>query len=1015
MKHKRGQLLNTYSIHIMLDLAVNKLHEYKAEKTEEKYSLRHYRFFSIVGVIAIPLYYYILKATVQGEVDFMSLRLVLSVLCLLGFVFTFSKGIVKQYLDEYTLFIVLSISLHGIFLLHLNQFNYDFIVAFYFTSILCSVAVRKRNNLIILLTVTFISFTAISFVHNPLGTSVFYILTVGITFLTTYFILNHIHSLENEIQLRGRITEALFSESPDAVFFVDKHTDNIVDVNNKAQRLFGTKEKLTGKSFQELLKYDYRRNLRSGHEITILNMQGEGVWVDLAWQQVQMDAKEYSIIRLMDITDKKKVEAELIARDELLHGVAEASGILLLKRDFNNSVKSALQIIGKSSGVDRIYMYENLTDNSGNIIFNHRFEWIKETDSFRVNRIRLQNLSYNSYLPHWINDLKRGKVVKGLVENFLQEERALFIAKGAKSVMIIPIIIEEQFGGFIGFEHDKENHLWNQNEENHLRTAATSLLGAFIRNKAEHELIEAKQIAEDSSKAKESFLANVSHEIRTPMNGILGLTQLLQKSKLDEKQLQYINAIRQSSEHLLVIINDLLDFSKMVAGQVEFEKIEFELNGILYNINQTYGSRALEKGIQLLVEMNENVPEKLIGDPVRLNQILVNLIGNAIKFTEEGHVALRISCIESDNNQPRLEFIIEDTGIGIPEDKLDSIFESFKQASSETTRKYGGTGLGLSIVKRLLDAQNGKIQVQSIPGKGSRFVFDLLFKKEESVTVIETADSEAYHSLKSVRVLLAEDNVVNQLLANDLISHWGAVIDIADNGGIAITMLKQNTYDLVLMDVQMPEVNGLEATEIIRKYCDAPLNNIPIIAMTANAIKGDNEKYLSIGMTDYITKPFNPLDLNKKIWQYLTPEKRLQAEQPSGTEPKTKTVEQEFTSDIIDLSNLKEFSRGKIDFILKMLMLLQEQTPPAIEQIGTGIKTSDWVTVRALAHKMKPNISLLGIPDMDALILKIEKNAESMNKVEEMPENFEKFIQYLNPAMEEVKRAILHYKSTPES
>lgn len=364
------------------------------------------------------------------------------------------------------------------------------------------------------------------------------------------------------------------------------------------------------------------------------------------------------------------------------------------------------------------------------------------------------------------------------------------------------------------------------------------------------------------------------------------------------------------------------------------------------------------------------------------------------------------------DNSINLQFSIDDTGIGIPADKTETIFESFKQADKDTARKYGGTGLGLSIVKKILDAQNGKIWIESEPGRGSSFIFDLTFELPTTEKAI-APKAVIYHQLTGVNILLAEDNMVNQLLANDLITEWGAQIDIADNGEIAINKLRQKKYDLILMDVQMPVVNGLEATEIIRKYSDESINKIPIIAMTANAIKGDNEKCFAAGMNDYITKPFKPLDLNNKIWQYISEEKKNDAEEKNNPIKNSLAVEQEFTSTIIDLINLKEFSRGKNEFLVKMLMLLIDQTPPAVKQIGEAIPNGDWDTVRGLAHKMKPNIGLLGNQELNDLILKLEKNADGKTELETLPSVFENFNQLLKPAMDEARRAHSFY-STPK-
>ncbi len=994
----------------MSDALAHKLSDFKPRETEAKHVINLYRFFSLIGALTYPVFYFIFKYAYPESHDSFLLRVIISAMCFGIFFLSFSEKIFINYLNKILYIISFSAVAHFTYLLWLNNFQVFYYIGFIMVVFIFSFTFKRLTDLWIFLIFSIISIAVSSFnLLDPRDAS-FYIFSSGLLFSVISILLSNKIQAEDETSLGTYLLESLYQESPDAIIIVEKKADKILRINKRALSLFNIddEEKFGYHPVKELIG----RELNKSMAILELSVHGrQNIWVNIARENFSIEGEQYGIIRILDISDDKKLADELRLKDNLLSGVTEACSSLLLKKDFQSAIKSAIKMLGKATRVDRVYVYENNTDSDlGKITFSHRYEWIKETDSFRINRTKLQNILYENFLPRWQYELRSGNAIKGNVRDFPESEQAILQPRGTQSLIVVPIFIDERFSGFIGFYNCHSEQEWSNIEESILRTAAAAISGAMSKQLKEREIILAMEATESASKAKESFLANVSHEIRTPMNGIIGLTQLIQKSKLDEKQSQYITAIKQSSEHLLVIINDLLDFSKIVAGQMEFENIEFDLSSLLYNINQTYGNRALDKGIYLHSDIGENVPKKLLGDPVRLNQVLVNLVGNSIKFTEQGGVTIRIKCLEEKNNSISLRFSIDDTGIGIPADKTETIFESFKQADKDTARKYGGTGLGLSIVKKILDAQKGKIWIESEPGKGSSFIFDLTFETATTEKV-KTTTAVIYHQLTGVNILLAEDNMVNQLLANDLIAEWGAQIDIADNGEIAVNKLRKKKYDLILMDVQMPVVNGLEATEIIRKYSDESINKIPIIAMTANAIKGDNEKCFAAGMNDYITKPFKPLDLNNKIWQYISEEKKNAAEAKNLLIKNPSSVEQEFTSTIIDLINLKEFSRGKNDFLVKMLQLLINQTPPAVQQIGEAIPNGDWETVRGLAHKMKPNIGLLGNQDLNELILKLEKNADAKTELETLPSVFENFNQLLHPAMDEARRAHEFYST----
>lgn len=393
------------------------------------------------------------------------------------------------------------------------------------------------------------------------------------------------------------------------------------------------------------------------------------------------------------------------------------------------------------------------------------------------------------------------------------------------------------------------------------------------RKKAEAKMLEAKKIAEESAHAKELFLANMSHEIRTPMNAIMGIVQLMQDMDINDAQKKYLRSLQFAGENLLYIINDILDLTKIESGKMNIEKIDFNISALVDDLIDSMNYRANEKNIALVVDLQKDIPENLLGDPVRLNQILTNLISNAIKFTDKGRVTLVVKQKQRTNGSVVLLFEVLDTGIGIAKEKQELVFAAFEQAQMETSRKYGGTGLGLSIVKRLVELQGGKITVESEPGVGSKFSFELEFpilvKKIRRPE--ENGRLKAAPDLTDRTVLLVEDNALNQMVAEKFLEVMGVKVEVAENGIKAVEMLKKNEYDLILMDIQMPEMDGYETTHHIRNNFSGVKKNIPILAMTAHAFQGEEIKCRQAGMNDYIAKPLNRNVLLDKITQLLNP------------------------------------------------------------------------------------------------------------------------------------------------
>lgn len=402
---------------------------------------------------------------------------------------------------------------------------------------------------------------------------------------------------------------------------------------------------------------------------------------------------------------------------------------------------------------------------------------------------------------------------------------------------------------------------------------ARDRLESTIRDKetAEKETDRARQ----SEKFKQQFLANMSHEIRTPMNSVVGLTNLLLKTPLNETQLKYIDTIRKSSENLLVVINDILDISRIEAGKMVFASYPFSLRELMHHLKETLQLKADEKGLTLTCEVATGCPEVLVGDSVRLDQILLNLVGNALKFTERGAVTVNVAVVSSGTGSCRLKFDVADTGIGIPPEKIRVIFESFSQATNDTNRTYGGTGLGLTISKQLVEMQGGSIGVRSKVGHGTTFYFELPFQIGKPEELKKSAPGPAIGTgavREDLSILLVEDNPFNQLVATDTLNDLfpKISIDVAANGAEAIEKISGHEYDLVLMDIQMPVMDGFEATRRIRNELPVPKRGIKIMAMTANVTQEEVAKCFESGMNEFIAKPFQPQDLHGKILKLVS-------------------------------------------------------------------------------------------------------------------------------------------------
>jgi signal transduction histidine kinase/CheY-like chemotaxis protein len=504
----------------------------------------------------------------------------------------------------------------------------------------------------------------------------------------------------------------------------------------------------------------------------------------------------------------------------------------------------------------------------------------------------------------------------------------------------------------------------------------------FSRIHRQEQLIEALDQSQQQEKKltaiKDQFLANMSHEIRTPMNAVLGFTNLLQQQPMNSKSKEYVTAIHSAGENLLDIINDILDISKIESGMMRLEPISFSLRGMLHSLQTMFHPKASEKQLDLSVHIDDNVPDILYGDAMRLTQVLVNLTNNAIKFTTEGSVSIKVTQLGAMEQSVRLLFSVSDTGIGIAPDKLSAIFDRFNQAEADTTRKYGGTGLGLTIVKQLVELQHGAMIVESEPGKGSSFKVELPYTLGEMLP--EDNYSPEYLNLShqsDIKILVVEDNKMNQDLLRHLLGNHQIHYQLANNGQEAINVLSKAHFDLVLMDIQMPEMDGYTAAKKIRTELHS---NIPIIAMTAHAMAGEREKCLQAGMNEYLAKPIREEELYRMIQVFTgknsTPELYVHYNGNGHTDDQN----------IVQLEYLQQLSKGDKTFENNMLQQFLVQLPEDLAILKKAITEENVPEIRRAAHNLKTTISFIGL---DGRLYPLLEPMEKLT--EEDPEIIDKY------------------------
>jgi PAS domain S-box-containing protein len=717
-----------------------------------------------------------------------------------------------------------------------------------------------------------------------------------------------------------------------ALIIIHDLEGNLIDINPATKKALGfTEDHIKGQTMSAFLTQASKDRLYTVYWPNLLDVgRADGVMsiatitgkeIQLLYQSFVVDngiEQPYVIVFAQDITDRVAAEIALKKSEEKYRSIIENMSLGLIEVDAHENIIEANQTFCDLSG----YTYDELVGNNAISLFN-----IAE-DEIEVNQVTIRRQSgiYDAY--------EKQVVVKdGSIRWWLISGAPIFDNDG-------------NFKGSVGIHFD----ITKQKE-------------------LEAELRKAKDDAERSNMAKELFMANMSHEIRTPMNAVLGIGSLLSKTEMNQQQSFYLKTIQTAANNLLVIINDLLDFSKIEAGKIAFEEIGFDVYETVQNSIQVLKHKAEEKGLAIHFDFSEAIAPVLIGDPYRINQVLMNLLSNAIKFTEKGFVALSCMLEQDTPNEQFLVFKVVDSGIGISEDFLYQLFDKFAQEDRSITRKYGGTGLGMSISKQLVELMGGTIQVDSKKSQGSTFEIHLRFKKGSTADLLLPESTEDLNTdiLIGTKILLAEDNEMNRLLASTVLGQYGVLVTEAKDGAEAVLAMQQQSFDLILMDLQMPNKDGFEATRQIRNDL---ASTIPIIALTANAYKEEEVRCLNAGMNDFLSKPFEEEALIQIVARYITPQNKY-----IGTQQDKVIVAP--SEKLYDLQKLRAMTKGDEGFLQKMLQIFVSTMPESMRAMELAFAAQDWTQLAALAHRIKSSLAGMGINSIKDEILLLEANATS--------------------------------------
>lgn len=650
---------------------------------------------------------------------------------------------------------------------------------------------------------------------------------------------------------------------------------------------------------------------------------------------------------LRDVTPEREFENFLFRRDAVLQVVARFAARFLREPDWESGVSDSLADLGRAMDVTRAYVFRKSRCEDGRETLTMIYEWAAPDMSPLIGNPEMQEQGYDPLYSRLLPSLLGRKVVATHVRNLHEEERQLLEQSGARSVMIVPLFEGNEWWGYMGFSEHREERDWLPVEIEAVTMVADIFGSAILRNRLADQLLAANKRAEAGSQAKSRFLANMSHEIRTPISGILGMVEMVMDMKLSPKQREYLDMIGDAARSLLVIINDVLDLSRIEAHRMELSPEDFELSPMLERTLKPFAVQAEQKGLNLRHAISGRVPRRIHGDSDRLAQVLRNLVGNAVKFTQSGFVEIDVGLAELREERVCLRFTVRDSGEGIPPDKLDDVFEMFVQADSSVEKQYQGVGLGLSICKELVTMMGGELEVKSGLGRGSSFSFTAWFSRAAAATAV-AAEAPAMALPSRLHVLLAEDNQLNRRVVTHFLTKAGHRVTVAGNGMEALEALRLGgrDIDLVLMDVQMPSMGGLEATAEIRAASGSTFDpEIPIVALTAYAMKGDRERMLKAGMNDYVSKPINMKELAAAMGRALGPG------QGGGNGPATCPAVEESTVSI-DMEGLISHFQGDMELLKDILSLYLAEAGETLALLDRGLERNDVEEIASALHSI---------------------------------------------------------------